>query len=459
MKNNNKNSKLRICPAPEGAVLTDRYIVRVDGRQVPVYDARVNDPDNAGYACFDFAGEVTVSVEIPIGFQNVKIRPLSSRIVPSCSGNIIEFKLKEPKKLSLEVNNSIDFPLFLFANAPESDIPDKDDPDVRFFGPGMHDAGEIRLEKGQTAYIAGGAIVKGYFTAEDTENIKISGRGIMDAHDNDTAMIRMVNCRNVFVEGIIIADQPTGKWTTQFWCCDDVEVRNIKIIAGDNVSNDGIDIVSCRNFTVDDCFVKCYDDCIVLKAIRTNRREIRNVRILNCLVWNIQAYGIQIGPELDTPRVSDILVKNCDIIHPQHTETDPGDAYYYYSAALGILNGDDSVVSNIRFEDIRIEDATAKLISIKIMKTEWNEAKGWGQIRDIYFKNISLVDSKFVPSEILSYGFEGKFSPWNNPEHTVVENVTFENLVILGKVIMNPSEGGFIINPYAKNIRFIAGQE
>ena len=106
-----------------------------------------------------------------------------------------------------------------------------------------------------------------------------------------------------------------------------------------------------------------------------------------------------------------------------------------------------------------IEDATAKLISIKIMKTEWNEAKGWGQIRDIYFKNISLVDSKFVPSEILSYGFEGKFSPWNNPKHTVVENVTFENLVILGKVIMNPSEGGFIVNPYAKNIRFITGQE
>jgi hypothetical protein len=446
---------LVVYPAPEGAELSGTYSLTVNERPVPVYDARIDDPDNCGFAYFDFEGTVHVSITVPGGFNTVKIRPQSAGIDAIVQGNKIEFDLPSPRKLCIELDGKISYPLFIFPNSPEIDPPRPDDPNVRYFGPGIHDAGEMVLKTGETVYVAGGAIVKGYFTASNANNIKILGRGIMDAHDNNTSMIRMRDCKNVVVDGIWIVDQPAWKWTTSYYICDSTLVNNVKIIAGEDVSNDGIGIISCQVFTVNDCFIKCVDDCVVIKAKRTNRRSVKDVTITNCLIWNIQAFGIQIGPELDAPEVTGVLVKNCDLIHPLHTETDPNHLSYYYCGALGIMNGDDCEVHNVRYEDIRIEDATAKLISLKIMKTQWNTVEKYGQIHDIYFKDIRVVDGDFVPSEIISFAVDKFYNGNKVKPEQLIRNVTFENLNILGKSISNTQEGGFIVCPASQNLRFI----
>jgi polygalacturonase len=206
---------------------------------------------------------------------------------------------------------------------------------------------------------------------------------------------------------------------------------------------------------VDNCFVKCYDDCVVIKAMGTTRRDSRDILITNCLIWNIQAYSVQIGPELLANEVCNVLVKNCDFIHPSHTEKNPDDVYYYYCGSIGILNGDSCDVHNIRYEDIRIEDPTAKLISIKIMKTQWNRDKAFGKIHDIYFKNIFVIDGKSAPSEIISNGLDNFYNAPEVKQGQLIENVTFENLNILGKTIMNVQDGGFIVCPSTVNLKFI----
>ena len=50
--------------------------------------------------------------------------------------------------------------LHLFTNPPEVDIPKRDDPDVFYFAPGVHDIEELELKSGQTLYLAGGAVVR-----------------------------------------------------------------------------------------------------------------------------------------------------------------------------------------------------------------------------------------------------------------------------------------------------------
>jgi hypothetical protein len=450
--------KLVTYPAPNGYPKAKRYNVKVNGRNLDIYDARIDDPDNCAYTGFDFEEYVEVVITIPEGFSSFKIRPQSAGVKARVQGNnTIAFELTKPVKLMLELNDSIDYPLFLFASPVETNPPQPDDPNVRYFGPGIHETGHIRLRSNETVYVAGGAIVKCYFTAEDATNIRITGRGIMDAHENNTSMIRMIRCQNVLVDGITIADQPAWRWTSSYWACDNVVVNNIKILAGDHYSNDGIAIVSCQDFTVRDCFIKCYDDCVVVKAHRTERRPARNILISSCLIWNIQAHSVQIGPELDAPEVCNVLVENCDLIYPQHTETDTNDRSYFYTGALGIMDGDDCDVHNIRFENIRIEKPTAKLISLKIMKTQWNrkEITSYGKIRDVHFKDIYVVDGETVPSEIISFGSDQFYNGNEVKSGQLIENITIENLNILGKEIKSAQAGGFIVCPASNNLRFI----
>ena len=49
--------------------------------------------------------------------------------------------------------------LHLFADPPEAEAPKSDAAGVRYFGPGVHRPGKIRLQSGETLYVAGGAVV------------------------------------------------------------------------------------------------------------------------------------------------------------------------------------------------------------------------------------------------------------------------------------------------------------
>lgn len=454
MKPPSTSDALTVYPAPAGAAISSWYTLAANGHAVPVYDAQVDEPHNCAFASFDGRGPVRVEITPAAAFQTVKVRPLSAGIAPQINGASIAFVVDRPCRLSVELDGNISRPLLVFYNHPLADAP-PGGPNVRHFGPGLHEAGQIVLQSNQTVVIAGGAVVRGFFTAENASHIRILGRGIMDAHENKSCMIRFTNCQDVLVEGIIIADQPQMNWTTVFTACDDVVVRNIKIIAGDNVSNDGIDLVSCHRALVEDCFVKCFDDCIVLKALRTNRRDIEDITVRNCLLWNIQAYGVQIGAELDCAHTRRIRVENCDIIHAQQTETDAGDRYLYYSGALGILNGDDGEVSEVVFDDIRVEDGANRLISVKIMKSEWNHTAGYGTIRDITFRKVRLVDGIPLPSEIISYGIAVPYAPNASAPAHIPSDITIEDLEILGRAVHGFAEGGFTIEPFCKNLKFV----
>ena len=87
------------------------------------------------------------------------VRPLSLGIKAEFRDSIIHLTLDHPCNISIELNGDcLNFPLYLFTNAPEVDAPKPGDKNVIYFEGGkIHDAGLISPVNGQTVYIAGGS--------------------------------------------------------------------------------------------------------------------------------------------------------------------------------------------------------------------------------------------------------------------------------------------------------------
>ncbi len=444
-------------PAPPDAPKSLVYQLTVDERPVFVYDARIDEPRNNAFASFDMSAPVRVTVTVPAGFKSVKVRPRSAGVTPQVNGNSLSFTLNKPVKLSIELNGGTHYPLFLFANPPEVNVPKEGDANVRYFGPGIHSPGKIVLKSNETLYIAGGAIVRAPVAIVEAQQVVVRGRGILDGHDIKGEAIHIEYSRDVLVEGVTLTDQPANSWAVTTWTCDDVRFENIKIMTGDPpFSNDGIDLVSSQRCVVRDSFVKAHDDAISIKSIDRpwqkigpstlpTRRESKNILVEGCLVWATWAHALQIGAELNAPSISDITFRNCDLIHVSEYGT--GSVDYY--GAMGIFNVDDGVVSNILFEDIRVENMYAhapRLVNLQIPLKRWSRTKEFGSIRGVTFRNIQVFGQ--IPVSNLISG--------RNPEHRI-EDVTFENLSINGKVVT--SLEGAVLNAderTTRNIRVIA---
>jgi hypothetical protein len=463
-------STLVTYPAPNGAALTDDFVVKVNGNESAVYDSKV-----AAFTYFSFDGNVDVSVITGRDVETVDIRPKSYDIICSVEDKTISFQLDRPCNLSIEINRDIKRPLFLFANPLEQNPPKPGDKNVRYFEAGkIHEAGEIKLGSNETIYIAGGAIVRGRIRAEGAKNVRVIGRGILDgsARDYKTQMVKLSGCSDIEMNGIIVFN--SYGWTLVPVKSDNVRFDNIKVV-GWRDNDDGVDIVGCTNLSIERCFLRTKDDCIAVKASpgyfeegESGLRNVRNVRVIDSVFWNAEwGNAMEIGFELQTKKVSDIMFKNCDIIHVERGGT------------FTVHNGDFATVENIRFEDIRVEDSRDKLIELHVGLSIYSKDCPWelhrqnpqrkrsplgqwvrpepekerefaaqrGHIRNIHFKNIAVSGQKLPKSYLIGY----------NAAHSV-ENVVIENLKFNDSPILDAEAGNFTIET-AKQVRFVKSND
>jgi len=457
-------------PAPDGAERAKDFTVKADGEEIFVYDSKV-----AAFGYFSFNGRVPVSITANRDVDKVDIRPKSHGIEYSIKGRTINFQLDRPCNLSVEINGDIKRPIFIFANPLEQDIPKQGDENVLYFGGRkIHEAGEIKVGSGQTVYIAGGAIVRGRIRAEGAENARVIGRGILDGSHRDykTQMVKLSECSNFELNGIIVLN--SFGWTLVPVKSDNVRFANVKVV-GWRDNDDGIDIVGCRNLSIENCFLRTKDDCIAVKASpgyfkegESGLRNVQNVAVIDSVLWNAEwGNAMEIGFKLQTKSISDILFRNCDIIHVERGGT------------FTIHNGDFATVENIRFEDIRVEDSRDKLIELRVGLSIYSGDCPWelhrqnperkrsplgqwilveadkekehashrGHIRNIHFKNIAVTGSKLPKSYLIGY----------NDSHSV-ENIVVENLQFNGRRILNAEAGNFTIET-AKNVKFVESSD
>jgi hypothetical protein len=425
------------------------YQIQVNNKPIYVYNTAVNfnrtwtkDPriEKTPMTYFDFEGKVKINIKsTETKLESVIVRPLSLGIKPKIKGDTISFELDKPAKLTIEVNGNIKRAIHIFANPIEKDAPKKDDPNVIYFGPGIHKVGRIPVKSNQTVYISGGAVVYGCIKAENLENLKISGHGIIDGSIYDrwvdtTVPIDLRNCKNSVVEGIMLLDP--AAWTLNIYECQNIDINDVKIISARS-NSDGITIQSSKDVKATDCFVRSWDDSLVVKGYGS---DIKDITFENCILWTDLAQSCEIGYETRANTIEDITFKNITVLHNFH------------KPVLSIHNGDNALVRNIHYENIIVEDAAMGmgdsqgynyLIDLFIGNSQWSQTAERGSIRDVYFENIEILGGNFQGSRI--YGYDDK--------HTI-ENVNIKGLKILGETIKDTDLGKFKINNYAKDIKF-----
>ena len=435
---------LHVYPAPDGVDKKEDFTVKVripggEWQNVPTYMVKVDEVrdtrhcvEKASLAYFDFEGQVEVSVTSRNGsVETARVRPLSYGIEPAVTDSTLTFTLDRPRNLSVEINGDIFHNLHLFAGAADANNPidgvnvrnerqlARKRKDVIYFGPGLHKIDTLFPVSGQTVYIAGGAVVRGTIHVKDVSDVKICGRGIVHPSGRGEG-VYVQRSKNIEVDGIISTQCPVGG-------SDGVKISNVKVISSYGWG-DGLNVFASSNVHYDGCFARTSDDCTTVYATRKGFvGSCRNILTENCVLWADVAHPIMIGihGNVDNPDVIENLVyRNIDILDHKEKQID-------YQGCMAINAGDDNLIRNILFEDIRIEDfRQGQLVNIRIFfNRKYCLAPGRG-IENITFRNVTYNGSGEEMSVIAGYSEDRK-----------IKNVRFENLVINGEVISDDMPG------------------
>ena len=426
-------SDVAVYPAPEGVELNGDFSVRVRAEggewlSVPSYLVKVDEVrgtkhcvENASMAIFDFTGRVEVAVTYNKGkVDSARVRPLSYGIPFRVEdGRTVKFTLDCPHNLSVEVNGDIFHNLHLFAGPVETDVPDKDDPDVIYFGPGVHlTEGNLKVPSGKTVYVAGGAVLMGRILVEGVHDVTVRGRGVV--HHSVKGGIRVANSRNVLVEGLSATQMSTGG-------SDSVTIRNVKSISYYGWG-DGMNVFASDNVLFDGVFCRNSDDCTTVYGTRLGfEGGCKHITMQNSTLWADVAHPIFIGihGNADEPEVlEDLNYVNIDILDHKEKQLN-------YQGCMAINAGDNNLVRNVRFENIRVEDfRQGQLLNLRIFyNKKYCKAPGRG-IENVLFKDVSYTGSRAEVSLIEGYS-----------EDRAIRNVRFENLRVNGELITDDMPG------------------
>lgn len=427
-------AKVEVAGAPQGISLNNDFTVKVrpEGKSkwvlVPTYLVKVDEVretkhhvEHASMATFDFSEKVEIAVTYNKGkIDSARVRPLSYDIPFTIEGNTLQFSLEKPANLSVEVNGDIFHNLHLFANPLDTFKVDKKNPDLIYFGPGIHrfEGGEFRIPSGKTVYVAGGSVMMGRMLIENVHDVKLLGRGIIDP--SVKMGIRIANSRNVYVEGLMATQCATGG-------SDSVTIRNVKVISYFGWG-DGMNVFSSRNVLFDRVFCRTSDDCTTVYGTRLGfEGPSSNITMQNSTLWADVAHPIFIGihGNVDKPEILENLnYVNIDILDHKEKQLN-------YQGCLAINAGDENLIRNVRFEDIRIENfRQGQLVNLRIFFNEkYCKAPGRG-IENVVFKNVSYTGNRAEISVIEGYDAQRK-----------VRNIRFENLRINGQIISDDMPG------------------
>jgi hypothetical protein len=419
-------------PAPAGEALSTDYKVEVAGQKVDVYTARVLDPPFAGkeydyggpysFTNFDMSGPVTVRITSPRPLRNTVIRPQLAQVhMKAEDEHTLSLTLDQPCKISVEPDGKKG-PLLLFANPLETNAPRQGDPNVVYFGPGVHKPEKIMLKSGQTLYLAGGAVVKAEVLAEGS-NIRILGRGILDGSDWEWRkgplgnLIGIRNGSDVEVNGITL--RGSSHWTIVPRNSRNVTIRSVKICNSRVQNDDGINPCNSQDVLITDCFIRSDDDCVALKGLDLGgaNNNVERITVENSTLWCDRARIFLLGHESRAEFMRNVTLRNLDIIH-------------FTMTVFLFEPGEDMHLENITAEDIRIHgEGQREFIRLRPVVNQYMRKKVPGFIQRVTFRNVTLEGQ---PGEYLVQ-IEGA-----DAEHNV-RDVSFENVSILGEKLTRDS--------------------
>ena len=471
-------ARLVLYEGPKPIAASEVASMRVDGNDLFVYDTAVNNThtwdsryspslSTAQVASFDFAdGQVEMEITLPgeEDLGEVTVRPLSYGIQPEVTGNTIRFPIGTPDVYAVEYQGSPSKAMYIFANAIDDDAPTESTDTVKYIGPGAWIADTMVLEEGMQVYISGGAVIRGTLVGSKIHDATVSGHGFFDGSNEKSWMLNkrtayipvsLRDCQNVTIKGIGILDP--NAWCVELYNCDNITVDGVKIISA-RPNGDGISVQSCRDVTVQNCFLRTWDDSLVVKNYANLKgSDSQRITFRNCRLWTDLAQSMEVGYETNKggklkPVIQDVTFSNITVLHNFH------------KPVMSIHNADDATVSNVRFENITVEDASmgkgdagknCQLIDITIAQSSWSSTKKRGKVENILFDGITVLDGDdgidFKEGNLCPIRIQGF------DEDHLCRDITIRGLTVCGRAV---TQENYADNPdttvdrYTADIRF-----
>lgn len=446
------HSQIRTYDYPEGKdglTPMNDFAVQADGQTVKTYQCQVNPHrvvQNASWCQFQAENGATVQV-VRRGQKvtDAVVRPLSKGIkYQIINDSTIQFRIPGVKDnqgyaLEVDINGDRQHCLHIFVDGPELETFQAPDPDSHqdinwkttnnhdvfvqnprliYFGPGIHKphdlpSAEIKIPSGATVYIAPGAVVRARLIVDRAENVRIIGRGVLL---NPLRGLEITYSRNVLVDGLTVINPQ--HYTIFGGQSQDITIRNVRSFSRHPWS-DGVDMMCCRNVTVEDVFLRNNDDAFAIYNHRwwywggSENFHIRRATIFNDLAhpFNFGSHGDDRSD--DGELLQGVWVEDCDILSAD------------CDGIMAIRSGDKNRVQDIHFSNIRIEDVvSAALFNVQVnFSAKYNRAPG-NYIRDVWFQDIQYNGdpSHLRPNTFKSY----------DADHTV-SDLHFSNIRVNGK--------------------------
>jgi hypothetical protein len=376
-------------PAPAEEFRSPDYVVRVSqsGRTQESFvyrhahqdeHLRERGSDFNHWTTFSFSDPITIEVtRLSADAAGCTVLPSARGIQPRVAGRTATFSLDRPAKLFLRFPDAAENPLFIFADAPEMDVPDRKDPNVIWFEAGrVHDIGEkFTIKSGQTVYIPGGAYVKGTITADGASRIAVRGRGILSG----LGYARRPNIAGIpfnsvmfngpgddqLIEGITVTNPQhfcllsRGRLTT----------RNVKLFGWWH-QTDGWG--GGDGSSIEDSFIKVNDDSVKLYGKNQTARRL-------VIYQQVNGAPFQLGWGGASQRAQNCLVEDIDVVAcdaADKTQREGNQAFLNLRHQSA-----ESVIDGVMLRRIRFDCDIAMLVGFLQVK---------GTVRNVAFEDVTL---------------------------------------------------------------------
>jgi hypothetical protein len=436
-----EKARLSIYPAVEGLDVCREFEVEVDGRAVWVERLARKRPDDApdwfltpdtanmvvNIASFGCSGPCKLVISPGAPISNITVQPKRLKIPVKRTGNDAELSLPGPCKLHVDMDGLP--PLLVFADALEKDIPSANSTGTRIFGPGVHTIGLLTLKDNEQIYLAPGAIVYGGLRG-NPRGARVFGRGILDGRMFDEMdMVSLTGARDIEFNGITVRCSKRSL-QNRLGDCENVLYRDVKVLSFVPYG-DGIDPINSRNVRIENCFIRCADDCVSIKAFK-GAPQVSGITVTGCVMTGDPfGDGVTVGFESDAEYMENITVRDCDILCAI------GDNKVGGHSGFSIICDGPAMVRNVRFEDIRVGDKAPKLFEANVTDGASYIRKGPGHIKNVLVKNIQ-------------WGMEERpIILRGHDENHLVEDVTFENCTVAGKPLARRQ---ILTNAFVRNV-------
>ncbi len=440
--------------------------VSVNGYDCYVYDTNVNDSrswssnylpslSRTPVTYFEFEGLAEITVTVPdIELVSATVSPLSYGIEPviDAEKHTVTFCVEKADNYTVQFNGNQKRAVHIFTYDIETDVPSAEDKKVIYFGPGEWNIGDLMVtEPGTTVYIAGGAVVHGTINGNFVNDVTVCGRGILDGSiyegwkgTSAKVPVNFNNCDGTTLKDIIVLN--SNAWCVQQYTCKNGLIDGLNIISA-RPNGDGISLQSCTDYEVKNCFLRTWDDNLVVKNY--SQTSSKNITFTNCQLWTDLAQSMEIGFETNKGKYEDMTITNIvfDNITVLHN---------YHKPVISVHNADDAAISDITFKNITVEHNTVGagdsdikyIIDLYAGTSNWSSTTERGTISNVTIENVNVLSGTNTAIRLNGAS-----------EDKLIKDITFKNVNLNGNVLTSLEDECFSKVYNAENIVVEADDE